>query len=295
MSDPFEDIISEQNKLNKFIQRTRLKETPGAFTSGSVLFAKANGNIGQDNANLFWDDTNNRLIIGTSNTPAGGGKLILRGTDSSISDGPHIQTHGSADVYPILQVLSYKHDNVGLAFDAYFDGAWKSSDAGSNFWLYKTADKLKIFGHSGVSAGSATSLDEIFSITPAGAATFASDIVATAGTVQSLGSGAGLVFDDRATATVWQWYGSTTANLYNGSANVLQIGTTGIVDLVGSAKAVRMGGLQVLSTPATGWATPAGTLLRGTFNSGTATAAQVAQTLAALITDLFTHHGILGT
>jgi len=44
----------------------------GAITSataGSVLFAGASGVLQQDNANLFWDDTNNRLGIGTA-TPS---------------------------------------------------------------------------------------------------------------------------------------------------------------------------------------------------------------------------------
>lgn len=35
-------------------------------TTGSVLFVDGSGNLGQDNANLFWDDTNNRLGIGTT-------------------------------------------------------------------------------------------------------------------------------------------------------------------------------------------------------------------------------------
>ena len=48
------------------------------FTAGSVVFAGASGVYSQDNANLFWDDTNNRLGIGTSSpdanlTIAGGG------------------------------------------------------------------------------------------------------------------------------------------------------------------------------------------------------------------------------
>lgn len=35
-------------------------------TAGSVLFAGTGGVIQQDNANLFWDDTNNRLGLGTA-------------------------------------------------------------------------------------------------------------------------------------------------------------------------------------------------------------------------------------
>jgi hypothetical protein len=40
--------------------------TATAFTTGSVVFAGASGVYTQDNANLFWDDTNNRLGVGTA-------------------------------------------------------------------------------------------------------------------------------------------------------------------------------------------------------------------------------------
>lgn len=38
----------------------------GVFTAGSVVFAGASGVYTEDNANFFWDDTNNRLGIGTN-------------------------------------------------------------------------------------------------------------------------------------------------------------------------------------------------------------------------------------
>jgi hypothetical protein len=44
--------------------------TLSSLTPGSVLFAGSGGIISQDNSNLFWDNTNKRLGIGTS-TPAG--------------------------------------------------------------------------------------------------------------------------------------------------------------------------------------------------------------------------------
>jgi hypothetical protein len=40
--------------------------TSTAFTTGSVVFAGASGTYSQNNANFFWDDTNNRLGIGTT-------------------------------------------------------------------------------------------------------------------------------------------------------------------------------------------------------------------------------------
>ena len=42
---------------------------PTGFTAGSATFVGATGLLAQDNANFFWDDSNNRLGIGTS-TPA---------------------------------------------------------------------------------------------------------------------------------------------------------------------------------------------------------------------------------
>ena len=40
--------------------------TGTSFTTGSIVFAGASGIYTQDNANLFWDDTSNRLGIGTA-------------------------------------------------------------------------------------------------------------------------------------------------------------------------------------------------------------------------------------
>jgi hypothetical protein len=41
-----------------------------AFTTGSVVFAGTSGTYTQDNTNFFWDDTNNRLGIGTASPNA---------------------------------------------------------------------------------------------------------------------------------------------------------------------------------------------------------------------------------
>ena len=37
----------------------------GKLTQGSIPFADSNGLLAQDNSNLFWDDSNNRLGVGT--------------------------------------------------------------------------------------------------------------------------------------------------------------------------------------------------------------------------------------
>ena len=49
----------------------------GSFTEGSVPFAGSDGNLTEDNSNLFWDDSNNRLCVGTD---SGSHTLTVNGT-----------------------------------------------------------------------------------------------------------------------------------------------------------------------------------------------------------------------
>jgi hypothetical protein len=66
--------------------------TGTAFTSGSLVFAGAAGVYAQDNANLFWDDTNNRLGVGTASPAA---RLTVRdGNITSI-----LATYGASARY----------------------------------------------------------------------------------------------------------------------------------------------------------------------------------------------------
>jgi hypothetical protein len=66
--------------------------TLSTMTLGSVLFAGTGGLVNQDNANFFWDDTNNRLGIGTtgpaehlhiSRSASGGAGLRVQHTTAS--------------------------------------------------------------------------------------------------------------------------------------------------------------------------------------------------------------------
>jgi hypothetical protein len=59
-ADPLNDCTTEILRIGNPI---------GGATSGSIPFVDASGNLAEDNSNLFWDETNNRLGIGT-NTPA---------------------------------------------------------------------------------------------------------------------------------------------------------------------------------------------------------------------------------
>jgi len=99
------------------------------------------------------DDAN--VGIGTSAIPHGNvgyAKFAIDGTDSN-SAGPHVQYTTASNDYPLFQQLNWAHDNVSLNFDSYFNGQWRSSDAGSNFQIYKNADALRIKYDSGIAAG----------------------------------------------------------------------------------------------------------------------------------------------
>ena len=62
------------------------------FTAGSVVFAGTSGTYTQDNANLFWDDSNNRLGIGTSSPSE---KLHVAGTIKQVGGDGFILVNGS--------------------------------------------------------------------------------------------------------------------------------------------------------------------------------------------------------
>jgi len=100
--------------------------------------------------------------IGTATAPHGGvgyAKLAIDGTNGSAA-GPHVQYTTAADDYPLFQQLNWTHDNIQLFFDAYYDGADKSSDAGSNYSIIKNSDLLKFRYDSSISAGSAVTWND---------------------------------------------------------------------------------------------------------------------------------------
>jgi hypothetical protein len=69
------------------------KFTLPSLTSGSVLFSNGT-TIAQDNANFFWDDTNNRLGIGTTSPLT---KLHIEGDASSTTDETVLTLKGNGE------------------------------------------------------------------------------------------------------------------------------------------------------------------------------------------------------
>jgi len=101
-------VMSEAAGLawdGSYLTASSIKDS--ALTAGSVLFAGASGLISQDNANLFWDDANNRLGIGTG-TPSytldvAGTALVGRG----VGDG------GAALILGIERTWAFKQSGTG--------------------------------------------------------------------------------------------------------------------------------------------------------------------------------------
>jgi len=103
------------------------------------------------------------LMIGEIGTDppkgaVGMAKLAIEGPNASAA-GPHMQFTTASDDYPLMQLMNMSHDSINIAFDCYYQTGWKSSDAGSNFFISKYNDVLAIYADFGIAAGQAITND----------------------------------------------------------------------------------------------------------------------------------------
>jgi hypothetical protein len=96
--------------------------TATAFTSGSVVFAGASGVYSQDNSNLFWDDTNNRLGVRTA-TPAV--SLAVSATDAILVP------VGTTGERPTGATGYLRFNSTTISFEGYNGTAWGSIGGGA--------------------------------------------------------------------------------------------------------------------------------------------------------------------
>jgi hypothetical protein len=82
--------------------------TSTAFTAGSVLFSGASGVYSQDNANFFWDDTNNYLGIGTTSPITN----LTINRNASFTGTPAITTNG-------FHIIGQDSSNTGMTVDTF--------------------------------------------------------------------------------------------------------------------------------------------------------------------------------
>jgi hypothetical protein len=111
-------------------------------------------------------DIEGKVGFGTATTPHAGvgyARWAFEGKDSG-SDGPHFQITTEIDNYPLIHMRNWAHDDITLAFDAYYDGAWKSSDTDTNFAIRKYTDKFLIDFCAKVAPGGAVSWYHALSI-----------------------------------------------------------------------------------------------------------------------------------
>ena len=104
-------------EADKFVgDGSGLTHIGGTFTAGSVLFADTDGSITQDNANLFWDNTNNRLGIGTTSP---GRKLEVQA--GTATEDPIAIRSSDGNSYPFYISLSADDGKLFLRNNANLD------------------------------------------------------------------------------------------------------------------------------------------------------------------------------
>ena len=141
-------------------------------SAGTLSWADVSGSTAWTLAsNIIYPSTlTDKLGIGTITVPhgtVGFARVQIEGADAS-GAGPHMQFTTASDDYPLIQIRPWAHDNIVTAYDAYFDGAWKSSDAGTNFAIEKGSDKFNFLFNSGTAQGSSFNWSTAMQIDSAG-------------------------------------------------------------------------------------------------------------------------------
>lgn len=107
--------------------------TVGSSTIGSVLFVGASNALSEDNANLFWDDTNNKLGIGINASLAG--QLHVKG--ASGVPALVLQPTTQYDVF-----LHFKDQTGTTRVQCYLDGNNSPAFIGPPTWSFNDGSNL---------------------------------------------------------------------------------------------------------------------------------------------------------
>ena len=98
-------------------------------------------------------DNSGKIGLGREVGTVGAAKFEYYGPSESLA-GPHMQVVTSGSNYPVFQQLNWRHDNMAMIFDAYYDGGWRSSGGSGSFSIYKTEGHLRRFISSAQTQGS---------------------------------------------------------------------------------------------------------------------------------------------
>jgi hypothetical protein len=137
----------------------------GSGTSGSILFVDASTNLAQDNGELYWDNTNNRLGIGTNSPSAAIEVDAGASTEYAI-----LSTGANGRVGLTTQYGGIHFNNVEATADlwqlserdtANFDIAFGTPDAGNNVSATNTKLRITSGGNVGIGLGNTDPSQEL--------------------------------------------------------------------------------------------------------------------------------------
>ena len=100
-------------------------------TSGSVLFVDQSQDLAQDNGNLHWDDSNNRLGLGTSSPlkrlqVEGDGEGLLLATGQPGFQKTTVIEFGSGAATDSWMRVEYAYSSSNLSFQRYRNSVWST-------------------------------------------------------------------------------------------------------------------------------------------------------------------------
>lgn len=253
-------------------------------TAGSVFFAGASGVIQQDNDNLFWDDTNNRLGVGTKTpmrTFETAGSSVIKGSASFTASGKVKVVAGS--------LTTLQRDSGTTAFDTEINVGDNVTVNGETRLVIAITDSQNLT----VSDAFTATTDQLCTVSPAflivknssGKTSLAqNDSVSELFSSSTLGTGSAIAIYRIMQSTgqagffgygnpgssqffLFNNIGGITVNGYGGNVNITANTTSGNVTLnagsSGYVQGARIYGYQVSATSQV-YVTSTGILTRGT-------------------------------
>lgn len=111
--------------------------------------------------------------IGINTTPSTSfdisGLTSIRGEVGSDTLSPHLEIYHNTQAQPVAQYQHWSSDNISISKGLYWDsGAWRNSDTGSNFQIYKWADAFRFNYGTGGTLGNAAIVQGGFALTNTG-------------------------------------------------------------------------------------------------------------------------------
>ena len=244
----------------------------GTMTSGSVPFFGTGGVLSQNNSNLFWDNTNNRLGIGTTSPSA---QLSLVKADSSaLTDflvNPTLKTSGNLidlqvggssrfkldsggnltfganNTSPVLTLLGYS--NLTITNGVNINGSLRSARFSSNtsvttegFDFYSAYSNKSLFfvrndGNVGIGTTTPASKLDIYDTTLAGSGSLAGSILNLAPTWNTTGAPTAINLNVTNTASLST---SLLMNLQVGGSSKFKVRSDGLVTAASNVSAAAL-------------------------------------------------------